>query len=316
MIFAATSITPARQDMSRDTDAGRIDTAPARGVPALERMTTPYLATLHAGQLPAAVDLSKALNWPYREADWRFALSLGNGFAMQHDGRLVGTALWWAFGTMHASFGMIIVAAEMQGRGLGRELTGALLRAAADRTVILSSTAEGLGLYRQLGFVECGEICQHQAVLRAAPALPETASVMVRPMHADDFQAVRRLDALASGMDRSALLEALRDAGEIVVRECRGQLQGYACIRAFGHGTVIGPVVAEDPADAKALIAALASRCKGRFVRVDVPALSGLSPWLTGLGLPMVGDAVAMRRGAPPTSGDVRMFALSNQSLG
>ena len=279
-------------------------------------MTTPHLATLHAGQLPAAVELSKALRWPYREADWRFALSLGKGFAMQVGDRLVGTALWWAFGTTHASVGMIIVAADMQGRGLGRELTGALLRAAADRTVMLNATAEGLGLYGQLGFVECGQIRQHQAVLHATSALPERSGVVVRPMHAEELQALQTLDALASGMDRSALLAALSEAGEIVVCERRGGIRGYACMRDFGHGTVIGPVVAEDPVDARTLIAALASRREGRFVRVDVPALSGLSPWLSGIGLPMVGQAVTMRRGATPRSADARVFALSNQSLG
>ena len=283
-------------------------------------MGAPRITALRADHLPDATLLSTALAWPYRETDWRFAFALGHGHAMELDGRLVATALWWPYGSEHASFGMIIVAPEMQGHGLGRALMDALLGAAAGRTAILNSTAEGLRLYERLGFEEEGRVCQHQAILRAAPAVPDLEGSVVRPMVAGDRPAVLRLDALASGMDRSRLLDALFSVGTFVVcndpGDGDGRARGYACLRRFGHGVVIGPVVARDHAAARSLIATLAGRCRDVFLRVDVPDSSGLSPWLAAIGLPRVGDAVAMRRGARPAVAEPRLFALANQSLG
>ena len=276
----------------------------------------PRLHTLRADHLRHAAALSSSLAWPYREADWRFAFELGDGVAAEVDGRLVGTALWWPYGDTHASLGMVIVAADMQGRGLGRALMDALLHAAGDRTLMLNSTQEGLRLYTQLDFVTVGQVFQHQAVLPADP-LPVTKAIGVRPLQAGDNEAVRRLDLAATGMDRKKLLDALLKAGPIVVADHGSGVQGYAAIREFGRGHVIGPVIASDAATAKALIATLASRHRGGFVRVDVTEDSGLSPWLTAIGLPCVGHALPMVRGARPCAAtDARLFALSNQSLG
>ena len=50
--------------------------------------------------------------------------------------------------------GMIIVAAEYQGRGIGRRLMDELLRQASGRTIVLNSTREGYALYQRLGMTE------------------------------------------------------------------------------------------------------------------------------------------------------------------
>jgi hypothetical protein len=118
-------------------------------------------------------------------------------------------------------------------------------------------------------------------------------------------------------MGRTRLLDALFAVGKVAVIEREGRVQGYACVRRFGRGVVIGPVIARDATDAKALSATLAAEHRGGFVRIDVPATSGLSPWLEEIGLPHVDHVVSMVRGKPPTrAADATLFALSNQSLG
>src|SRR3989337_2106181 len=102
---------------------------------------------LKAGHLQQALELSQALQWPYRLEDWAFALGLGRGFAVEIDGRLAGTALWWPYGDRYGSAGMIIVAGQDQRKGIGGILMDALLTDAAGRTLILNSTAEGMALY-------------------------------------------------------------------------------------------------------------------------------------------------------------------------
>ncbi|MGF6349578.1 GNAT family N-acetyltransferase [Variovorax sp. W2I14] len=301
---------------------------PSRGLHPPAHKTTPHLIALRADHLPDAVEQSAALGWPYREADWRFAFDLGSGFAAEVDGRLVATALWWPYGQTHASMGMVIVDPGMQGRGLGRALMEKLLDEARDRTVFLNATQEGLPLYTQLGFVARGQVFQHQAVLPAETVLATTPA-SVRPLRAADDESVRRLDLAATGMDRTALLNALFAAGTTMVVDHGAGVSAYACAREFGRGVVIGPVVAsgvDSAADAMDLIAALAGRTRGRFLRIDVTGSSGLSAWLSDMGLPCVGHAVPMVRdiqarviGAnaeADADADARLFALSNQSFG
>jgi GNAT superfamily N-acetyltransferase len=286
----------------------------------------PHLTALRADHLPDAARQSSGLGWPYREADWRFAFDLGRGFAAEVDGRLVATAMWWPYGESHASVGMVIVDPGMQGRGLGRALMGKLLDEARHRTVFLNATREGLPLYARLGFVARGQVFQHQAVLPPGAALAAPPAG-VRPMQAADGESVRRLDRAATGMDRTALLDALFAAGTAMVIDHGAGLSAYACAREFGHGVVIGPVVASGAggaADAMDLIAALADWARGRFLRIDVTEGSGLSAWLTAMGLPCVGHAVPMVRGVHARAIDAdadggagaRLFALSNQSFG
>ena len=274
------------------------------------------ITALRADHLPRAVSLSAALDWPYREDDWRFAFELGHGVAVETDGGLAATALWWPYENGFASFGMIIVAPALQGRGIGRRLMDELLRQADGRAVVLNSTREGLRLYEQLGFVAYGQVNQHQAVLAAAPP-KSPANGVVRRLRPEDIAQIRDLDCRASGMGRARLLDALFAVGQVAVIEREGRVQGYACVRPFGRGVVVGPVVARDAMDAKALVATLAADHRGSFVRIDVPATSGLSPWLEEIGLPHVDEVVSMARGKPPTrAADATLFALSNQSLG
>jgi len=269
---------------------------------------------LRAGHLAQAHGLSAELRWPYREEDWRFALELGRGVAAEHEGELVGTALWWPYEATFASCGMIIVKPAHQGRGIGRRLVDDLLRQAQGRTMILNSTVEGRPLYDRLGFVPFGEVSQHHAVLAQAPATGEAAGI--RAFRPRDLDAVRALDRRASGMGRSRLLDALFAIGRGIVLEREGRIVGYACVRRWGRGVVIGPVVAKDPAQAKALIATLAAAHVGEFVRVDVTR-DDLSQWLDGIGLPRVDRVASMVRGDPPRGApDATLYALSNQSFG
>jgi GNAT superfamily N-acetyltransferase len=281
--------------------------APPRG--------TPPRLPLHERQLPQALRLSQALGWPYRLEDWRDALRLGAGVGVETEGELRATALWWPWGEQFATCGMIIVDAALQGRGIGRALMDDLLEAAGSRTMLLRSTIAGRRLYEQLGFTAFGRVHQHQAML-AAPS-PDGAAASTRAMRPGDAAGLQGLDRAASGMDRVRLLDALGSTGQIIVAGPEARPTGYACVRRWGRGVVIGPVVARDDAAARELIAAALQGHPGEFVRIDVTEDSGLSPWLETLGLPCVDRVTSMARGAPPErTARGSVFALASQSLG
>ena len=275
------------------------------------------LRRLEPEDLPRAAELSGALRWPHRLEDWQFAFKLGEGIAAERDGRLVGTALAWRFGEHHATLGMVIVAPEEQGLGIGRRLMEALLQALGDRSVLLHATADGRALYERLDFVAVGTLQQHQGTATPAPIALLQPGERVRPMGRADAAALALLDRQAVGMPRDDVLAALLESAQGVVLDHDGVATGFALLRRFGRGQLIGPVVAPDLRGAQALIGHWLSHCARQFVRIDVPADSGLGEWLEGLGLPCVGPVDAMVRGPALERGVApRLFATITQALG
>jgi len=265
--------------------------------------------------LEGALKLSQEMSWPYRLEDRDIALQLGKGCVLERAGTVIGTAAWWPYGETHASAGMIIVAKAAQGRGYGAQLMDALLTSARPRTIALNSTAEGITLYRRRGFVPTGIIHQHQGIPRQSHETPRSG--LLRPMAASEFEAIARLDRTATGLERRQLLNGLFDSGDGYVLLRDGILCGYAISRLFGRGYVIGPVVAESPTDARALIEFAIARLGPVFVRIDTPASSQLGEWLESIDLQQVSDATTMVLGTPaPWTGPARMFGLANQSFG
>lgn len=264
--------------------------------------------------LPGGLRLSQEMGWPYRLEDWEVALDLGQGFALEQAGELIGTALWWPYGETHASTGMIIVAKAAQGRGHGALLMDVLLEAARPRTITLNSTAEGRALYERRGFVAVGTIQQHQGVPTQQHEAPPAS--LVRNMTGSDAEAVARLDREATGWTRPQTLHRLAQLAQGHVLLHDGKPRGYAFCRLFGRGHVIGPVVAESRDDAGALIQAALAPLGTTFVRIDTAASTQLGPWLESIGLRQVGDATTMVLGPQaPATGPARMFALANQSF-
>ena len=262
-----------------------------------------------------ALKLSQEMAWPYRREEWEFAAMLGEGLVLERGGEVIGTAMWWNYGQLYATAGMIIVTASAQGSGYGSRLFNALLEATGARNVLLNSTDEGLSLYKRRGFVAWGTVLQHQGPFIAA-VTPNPCDD-IRPATLSDLPAIQVLDERALGMPRPAMVAALADVGDLLVIERAGRVAGYAIARRFGRGYVVGPVATDCAQDARDLILAQLSKLQGQFVRIDVYAKHGLGDWLESLGLERVSRAIAMVKGRLPISdGAARMYALANQSFG
>ena len=274
------------------------------------------LRPFEPGDLPAAHAMSSALKWPHRIEDWQFALSLGQGVVAERDGKVLGTALSWNWGTSYATIGLVIVAPELQGQRIGNRMMSALLDHQAPRDVLLHATAAGRGLYERLGFVATGEVDQHQGMLAALPALAACEGDRLRPLADADVESLIAMDARGAGMPRGELLRRLFAQGSTVVLERGGQPAGFAVLRRFGRGQVVGPVAAPDFDAARVLISDCCRHADG-FVRVDVYAMSGLSPWLESLGLSRTGGGTIMVRGRVPGRGPAQGgWALVTQAIG
>ena len=133
--------------------------------------------------------------------------------------------------------------------------------------ILLHATEAGLKLYRELGFRETGTVRQYQsATFRAGLALP--SGQRLRPIGRSDPPAIAELDRIASGMQRGELMTALIESGETVILDKEGTVAGFAILRPFGRGSVIGPVLAPDVTGAQAMILHFLGLQLGRFVRI------------------------------------------------
>ncbi|MDP0927178.1 GNAT family N-acetyltransferase [Paracoccus onubensis] len=256
--------------------------------------------------LPAALRLSEQVGWPHRVEDWELNLSLSDGVAVMEGEDLVGTAFCTRFGDV-ALLNMIIVDERRRGRGLGRRVMEEAIALAGGREMRLVATPEGMPLYRKLGFVSVGQIAQYQGV-----ALGNTPELPVSPGRAEDADRLTAMDRDATGMERGKLLRRIAGQGRVLLAE-----GGFAMLRDFGKGHVLGPVVARDEATARALIAEGARRCADGFLRIDIPQERGLSDFVASLGLAHVGGGTTMTCPATtPEQNEFTTFALVSQALG
>ena len=271
-----------------------------------------------AADIPAVHKLSIAVLWPHRVQDWKFVFDLGAGVVAEDDSGIVGTAMGFAYGRNHASLGMMIVAPERQGQGIGREMALRMLKEVGDRTLLLHVTLEGVALCESLGFTQVGTVHQHQGTVYRAPIVPLGEGERIRPVSSRDEAALVELASRAAGMPRGTVLKHLLSVADCVAIDLYDELIGFAAVRKFGLGYVIGPVVAPNVGLAKAMIAHWAGTHAGSFVRVDVPGKDGLSPWLTEIGMVQVDKTVpAMLRGEPLRPDPlITQYALLSQTLG
>ncbi|WP_409523921.1 GNAT family N-acetyltransferase [Nitrincola sp. MINF-07-Sa-05] len=274
---------------------------------------------MQESDLSAAYQLSQTVRWPHRLEDWQFVHHLGSGFVAERDGLPIGTALCWSHGNDYGSLGMVIVSPDAQGKGIGRVLMNLVLEELGDRNTLLYATPSGQPLYESLGFKAIGQVHQHQGKVAQSETVTLPAGEHIRPIGEGDRIRIAELASRASGMPRATTLNELLQIAEGVVIDSYGELTGFALMRRFGHGYVIGPVVAPDVERAKALISYWAGARVDSFVRIDIQGSHSdeLNHWLSELGLVRVDTVIAMAKGAAPhTDTRVHQFAIINQALG
>jgi ribosomal protein S18 acetylase RimI-like enzyme len=107
------------------------------------------LREMTAADLPACHGLSQAVSWSHRLEDWQLAFRCGKGWVAEANGRVVGSALYWAWGKKYATLGLVIVSPDFQGRGMGKKLLVTLLGKLEGKTVRLHATPEGFCHHRR-----------------------------------------------------------------------------------------------------------------------------------------------------------------------
>lgn len=274
-------------------------------------MTSHTISTMTPAHLEQAATLSQAESWPHRVEDWQMLHALSGGSVAVIATGVVGTALRTDYGADVSMLSMIIVGRTERGQGLGRKLMGSVMEDAGERELRLLATQAGLPLYEKLGFEAEGEITQCQG--NVADVTPPKSEVSLATD--DEMGQIIRLDSEHTAADRTALLYWLMQNGQLAVTRAEtGEIAGYAALRRFGRGHVIGPIQASNAQQAKDLIRFFAAPLSGAFIRIDTDNALGLAPWLHDIGLHSAGGGVKMRKN--PKTAQRPAFGMCSQALG
>lgn len=264
-------------------------------------------------------ELTVSVFWPHRAHDLKLMLRFGTGYiALDEIGRPLSSTMCFRHGEDFAMFGMMATTPRLQAQGAGGRLLRRVMADCAGRDLRLSATRSGYRLYESAGFTPVGLIRQHQGVARAIHPPAPLPGLTLRPAGRGDRAAVRALDEAAYGAPRADLLDRLLDLSETVMALRGDDATGFAMMRPFGKGRVIGPVVAEDAETAIRLAAHFIDRNAGRFLRLDTPIESEpFAAFLAAAGLGVSDTVTEMRLGRMRRAlSGPQSWGLASHSLG
>jgi GNAT superfamily N-acetyltransferase len=279
------------------------------------------LGDIMDADLDALHALSLSVGWPHRAEDWKLLREIGNGIvALDHIGRVHGSAMWFPFGDDFATIGMVITSPRLQANGGGQWLMRHVLARVQGRSLGLHATQAAHRLYLSLGFVDERIVHQCQGEATMPPDAAPPAGAEVRDLEPSDFAVLCALERRATGADRADLVASLvaRSRGIVLRRE--GNLEAFALCRPFGRGSVVGPVIAATDEDAITVVRPLVAAHAGSFLRLDTWQTEGdFARFLSQCGLRVYDTVMRMWLSRPWTAEVAQapgVYALASQSTG
>ncbi|TSE14148.1 GNAT family N-acetyltransferase [Mesorhizobium intechi] len=283
------------------------------------------IADIEGVELDRLHALSLSVGWPHRAEDWQFLRETGKGFvALDEIGRVLGSAMWFGHGAGFATVGMVITSPRLQTQGAAQWLMKRVFDRIPGRDLRLNATRAARRLYLSLDFQPEKTVYQCQGVARVpATGLPADPRGDLRTLDTTDIPAAIALDAAGFGVRRAVLIERLfaHSAGYGLFKG--SQLSAFALCRPFGRGHVVGPVVAENDADAVAVVRPHVADHSGSFLRVDTHMASGeFAAFLSHAAMPVFDTVMTMSLGkrlADFVAGGATKpmtYALASQTLG
>src|SRR2546428_5226873 len=212
-----------------------------------EVMEGTRIRRLEERDIDAAIVLTGLEAWGYTREDFRrlLVLSPDGCFAAERDGRVVGVLTTTTYDGL-AFLGAVIVAPELRGKGVGKEMMEAALahlRATGVRTVRLNAYFNAIPFYERLGFQR-----EYEVIRWHGPAGAGGERVRgVRPVRPADLTGLAQMDAKYFGANRQILFARLAEefSGTFLVAERGGRLSGFIAGNPSGDSCEIGPWVVE-----------------------------------------------------------------------
>lgn len=274
-------------------------------------------------------ELDLVLDWAAAEG-WNPGLSDAEAFAamdpegfwvaeLAGEARPVASISVVRYGPAFGFLGFYICRPGHRGKGIGWALWQAgMAHLGPARCVGLDGVVAQQENYRKSGFVLQRRNLRFGAADPRAPAAP--AGVQVTGAAALPFEALAAYDRTGFEAPREAFLRPWLGLPGHVALAARtgGRLSGYGVIRAAREGSKIGPLFADGPAEAAALLAGLlARRPAAGPVFLDVPETNAAAMALArDAGMEPAFETARMYRGTPPPVRAGRIYGVTTFELG
>jgi len=281
--------------------------------------TEPREHALGAAQLEACLALSRAAGWNQNAADWRLMLEIGRGWGLSlADGTLVASTLVLPYGAF-AWVSMVLVLPEHRRKGhasrllrraLGELRTGQL-------TPVLDATPAGRAVYLQEGFHDTWSFKRYQLRSQTPPRADRAGGI--RPLVERDWPRILALDTGAFGASRERLLRALaaRLPAAALVLEQAGAIRGFLLGRDGREAHQLGPLVADAPEAAIALLDVALERVSAPLYLDAADHAAALVAWLAARGFEVQRPFTRMVHGGGPAPGDAsKVMLVAGPELG
>jgi GNAT superfamily N-acetyltransferase len=278
------------------------------------------IRTMRPDEIAIAVDWAAAEGWNPGRADAAcFASVDPDGFLIgELDGEPAATISCVNYDEGFSFLGFYIVRPDLRGRGHGLAIWNAAIAHAGRRAIGLDGVVAQQENYKKSGFALAYANVRYGGSV-AAPAARAATLRGVIALGDIPLASVEADDATVFPAPRAAFWRAWIGApghvGRALVRD--GRLAAWGVIRPCRSGRKIGPLVADDRADAEAVLAALLADAGGGEVFLDVPNVNRDAVALAqSLGLVPVFETARMYTGAIRPMRLERVFGVTTFELG
>lgn len=283
-------------------------------------MPTFEITAASAADIGLMADWAAAEGWnPGRTDAAAFFAADPQGFLIGRlDGDPAACVSAVRYGTDFGFLGFYITRPELRGQGYGMRLWHAAMERLAGRNVGLDGVVAQQGNYRKSGFRSAWNNIRYEGTPVAGDTEPPPDVTLV-DARTLPFGHVAAYDRRFFPAPRDGFLAAWIAAPQrtalAAVRD--GELCGLAVLRVGRAAARIGPVHADSPEVAGALMGALAATVPGGPVSVDVPDMNKPAVRLMEqLGLAPSFETARMYTGPTPRTDQAGMYGVTSLELG
>ncbi len=272
----------------------------------------------------SAEDVQRMARWANDEGwnpgntDWQafFAADPGAFLVGRLDGEPQTCISVVKYGEDHGFLGFYIARPAVRGKGYGLQTWNAGLARLAGRTVGLDGVVAQQANYRKSGFHTAWNNIRYEgAPIEAAPP----AGVVLVDARGVPFDRLAAYDRRFFPAPRDGFLAAWitlpERASLVALRD--GRPVGFAVMRSCASTSRVGPLFADSPDIAAALVAALARQTGATGIAIDIPDINKPAVALAeAAGLKPSFETARMYTADPPAMDRAGLFGVTSLELG
>ncbi len=220
------------------------------------------------------------------------------------------------YGQTFGFLGFYIARPQVRGKGFGIQVWRAGMARPAGRNVGLDGVVAQQANYRKSGFRTAWNNVRHEGTPAAAPV---PAGVSLLDARSVPFDKLAAYDRRFFPEARDSFLASWISLPEraAIVAERDGKLTGFAVMRACQAASRVGPLFADSPEIAAALVSALAAKTGATAVAIDMPDINKKTSNLADqLGLKPAFETARMYTGPDPKVDLGGLFGVTSLELG